>query len=396
MVWPCALPVDAYVAAGRRVEFPRPDCPSCAGPMVFWSGYWRHVREAGRCQKIFVPRLRCARCRVTHALLPAFVLAGRLDTAEMAGLVIEEAVGGGARPAAERAGVPHTTAREWLRRFRSRAGQTGVAFAGPAVAEYQRNGRAAPLPWNPVSSLTPAHDYSPAHVRAEGCEPPPGRRPPPGQRGKPASPALPAPRYAVRRARPGVPPGGLIWGESARLTRPWPPVADRPTFCSSHAPSGQAARRKPAIRSLTAAVRSQSSADGIRAGRRRCPLPALRAPSPPRLDPGALAVRRESRLACYNSRSWGDQREGNERHRRSRTHRPDAPCTRAGVRSGRLKAPPSAGGTKAGAPSVADRTAGARRCPSDRLASRTAGLTGRRHCWRSGPSATARPSRGCR
>ena len=49
IVWPCPLPVDAYVAAGREVEVPRPVCPSCAGPLVFWSGYWRHVRAAGRC-----------------------------------------------------------------------------------------------------------------------------------------------------------------------------------------------------------------------------------------------------------------------------------------------------------------------------------------------------------
>ena len=48
IVWPCPLPVDAYVAAGREVEVPRPVCPSCAGPLVFWSGYWRHVRAAGR------------------------------------------------------------------------------------------------------------------------------------------------------------------------------------------------------------------------------------------------------------------------------------------------------------------------------------------------------------
>ena len=43
IVWPCPLSVDAYVAAGRKVEFPRPDCPSCAGRLVFWSGYRRHV-----------------------------------------------------------------------------------------------------------------------------------------------------------------------------------------------------------------------------------------------------------------------------------------------------------------------------------------------------------------
>ena len=123
------------MAAGRAVEFPRLDCPSCAGPMGLWSGYWRYVREAGRCRKIFVPRERCGPCRVSHALLPAFVLAWRLDTAETVGGVIEEVAGGacGARPAAERAGVPHTTARGWLRRFRSRAAQTGVAFAALAV-----------------------------------------------------------------------------------------------------------------------------------------------------------------------------------------------------------------------------------------------------------------------
>jgi hypothetical protein len=135
IVWPCPLPVDVYVAAGRRVEFPRPECPSCAGPLVFWSGYRRHVRAAGRCRKIFVPRLRCGRCRVTHALLPAFVLAWRLDVAEAVGAVIGQVAGGvcGVRPAAARAGVPHTTARGWVRRFGARAPELGVAFAALAV-----------------------------------------------------------------------------------------------------------------------------------------------------------------------------------------------------------------------------------------------------------------------
>ena len=59
IVWPCPLSVDAYVAGGRELEFPRPDCPSCSCPMTFWSGYRRPVREAGLCHKIFVPRLRC-------------------------------------------------------------------------------------------------------------------------------------------------------------------------------------------------------------------------------------------------------------------------------------------------------------------------------------------------
>ncbi len=135
MVWPCPLPVDAYAAAGREVEFPRPACPSSAGPLVLWSGYWRHVREAGRCRKIFVPRLRCAPCGVSHALLPAFVLAWRLDVAETVGAVIGQVAGGpcGVRPAAARAGVPYTTARGWVRRFRARARELGAGFAALAV-----------------------------------------------------------------------------------------------------------------------------------------------------------------------------------------------------------------------------------------------------------------------
>jgi Domain of unknown function (DUF6431) len=135
IVWPCRLPVDAYVAAGREVEFPRPDCPSCRGPMIFWSGYLRHVREAGRCRMIFVPRLRCGCCRVSHALLPAFVLAWRLDVAETVGAVIGRVAGGvcGVRPAAAGAGVPYTTARGWVRRFRRRAPGLGAGFAGLAV-----------------------------------------------------------------------------------------------------------------------------------------------------------------------------------------------------------------------------------------------------------------------
>jgi Domain of unknown function (DUF6431) len=135
MVWPCLLPVDVYVAAGRGVEFPRPACPSCAGPLVLWSGYWRHVRAAGRCRKIFVPRLRCVPCGVSHALLPAFVLAWRLDVVETVGAVIAEVAAGGSgvRPAAARRAVPYTTARGWVRRFWCRAQELGTGFAALAV-----------------------------------------------------------------------------------------------------------------------------------------------------------------------------------------------------------------------------------------------------------------------
>jgi hypothetical protein len=135
IVWPCPLSVDAYAAAGRDAEFPRPECPSCRAPMTFWSGYRRYVRRAGLCRKIFIPRLRCGSCKVTHALLPAFVLAWRLDVAETVGTVIAAVAGGacGVRPASGRAGVPHTTARGWCRRFAARAPGLGAGFAGLAV-----------------------------------------------------------------------------------------------------------------------------------------------------------------------------------------------------------------------------------------------------------------------
>jgi hypothetical protein len=148
MVWPCPLTVDAYAAAGRDVRFPRLDCPGCAVPMTFWSGYLRWVREAGCCRRIFVPRLRCGPCGVSHALLPAFVLAWRLDAAVTIGLVIGQVAGGacGVRPAAERAGVPHATARGWVRRFAARAPQIGAGFAALAV---ELGGPAVTLPAGP-------------------------------------------------------------------------------------------------------------------------------------------------------------------------------------------------------------------------------------------------------
>jgi transposase-like protein len=135
IVWPCTLPVDVYAAAERQVEVPRADCPSCQGPMVFWSGYSRFVRHQGRDHRIWVPRVRCRWCSTTHALLPAFVSRNRLDSTETIGDVLESATsgGGGVRPAAERLGVPHTTARGWVRRFGRSARRLGVAIAALAV-----------------------------------------------------------------------------------------------------------------------------------------------------------------------------------------------------------------------------------------------------------------------
>lgn len=135
IVWLCPLSVDAYVEAGREIEVPRPDCPGCAVPMSFWSGYRRYVRDGGVCRRVFVPRARCGPCATTHALLPAFLLVGRLDVVETVGAVVAQVASGrsGVRPAAQCVGVPHTTARGWWRCFKLRAARLAVAFSALAV-----------------------------------------------------------------------------------------------------------------------------------------------------------------------------------------------------------------------------------------------------------------------
>ena len=135
IVWACALSVDEYVAAGRAVAVPRPRCPACATAMAFWSSYERSVRHRGLFLKLWVRRVRCRRCGATHALVPSFCLVGRLDDVEVIGGVLTAVVGGatGVRPAADEADVPHTTARDWVRRFCRRAALIAAAFAAVAV-----------------------------------------------------------------------------------------------------------------------------------------------------------------------------------------------------------------------------------------------------------------------
>jgi hypothetical protein len=103
--------------------------------MSWWSGYRRFVRSGGSSHAIFVPRVRCGACAKTDAVLPAFVVSGRLDAVETIGAVIEDVVGGvsGVRPAAAALDVPHTTARGWVRRFVARAAGLSVGFAALAV-----------------------------------------------------------------------------------------------------------------------------------------------------------------------------------------------------------------------------------------------------------------------
>jgi hypothetical protein len=131
--WLCRLDVESYVAAGRDVEVPRPRCPTCRRRMIFWHGYPRYVRKRGS-PRIWVRRAKCQECSVSHGLLPAFLLQRRLDPVNVIGGALVRMVGGvGARPAAEAAGVPHSTARSWRRRYRARAPALVAALTGLLV-----------------------------------------------------------------------------------------------------------------------------------------------------------------------------------------------------------------------------------------------------------------------
>jgi transposase-like protein len=133
IVWLCPLDVSTYATLGRDVPAPRPACPRCGGPTGPWSGYLRHLRDA-ELHRIFVPRVRCKRCRRTAALLPWFVTPYRWDTVEVIGRALELAVSGqGVRRIAATLERPETTVREWCRRFRAVAGSLAAVLLSAAV-----------------------------------------------------------------------------------------------------------------------------------------------------------------------------------------------------------------------------------------------------------------------
>jgi hypothetical protein len=133
IVWPTALGVEQYAAAGRDVEVPRLECPGCKEPMSYWGWYGRDVR-AGRCQVLWVRRQRCRGCRASHAVLPSFVTHGRLDAVGVIGPALEAMVAGGARVAADALDLPYTTVRDWRRRFGARAEMLAIGAVRACVA----------------------------------------------------------------------------------------------------------------------------------------------------------------------------------------------------------------------------------------------------------------------
>jgi transposase-like protein len=99
-----------------------------------WSGYARWLRDDGE-YRIWVRRGRCPACRLTHALLPDFVHARRLDAVEVIGAALELGIAGlGMRAVAIRLGLAHSTARDWRRRHRARAPAHLAHLAAVAVS----------------------------------------------------------------------------------------------------------------------------------------------------------------------------------------------------------------------------------------------------------------------
>ena len=109
IIWPFSSSIEEYVKRGKDIDVPRPDCPKCSVPMVFWSSYKRYVRHLGKDLTICIKRARCKGCKVTDSLLPSFLLLNRLDCVETIGTAVEAVFGEGSTimAAGLGAGVPY-------------------------------------------------------------------------------------------------------------------------------------------------------------------------------------------------------------------------------------------------------------------------------------------------
>ena len=130
--------VGPWLDAGMR-------CPACAGGLGSWGGYRRRVRVSRARFRLLVRRARCKVCGRTHALLPGFLLAQRLDVADVVGCALGMAAEGrGYRPIATALGLKETTVRSWLRRLRARVDVLRGWFVALAVEMAEPSPRAPP------------------------------------------------------------------------------------------------------------------------------------------------------------------------------------------------------------------------------------------------------------
>jgi transposase-like protein len=130
--------IGPSLAAGMR-------CSACAGELGSWGSYPRRVRVGRAMFRLLVRRASCRACERTHALLPGFLLARRLDAVDAVGCALGMAVEGrGYRPIAAALGRSVSTVRGWLRRLRARADLLRGWFVGLAVEMAEPPARAPP------------------------------------------------------------------------------------------------------------------------------------------------------------------------------------------------------------------------------------------------------------
>ena len=140
--------VKAVLCRGVGPELaPEARCPACGGDLGRWGSYERWVRRREEVFSLRLARAICRSCGRTHALLPSFLLAGRIDLAEAILDALRMAGGGrGHRPIAAGAMVPEATVRGWLRRARRMAAAWHAVFAALAFELGARPGRSPPAP----------------------------------------------------------------------------------------------------------------------------------------------------------------------------------------------------------------------------------------------------------
>ncbi|MHB1535555.1 MAG: DUF6431 domain-containing protein [Acidimicrobiales bacterium] len=108
---------------------------ACDRSMCFDGSYRRRVRHLGVVHRVTIRRVRCPSCGLGSAVLPEFVLVGRLDSAETIGAALVTATGAPRTEAAHHlfAGVPARTVRSRKARFKERAPLLGCGLASFAV-----------------------------------------------------------------------------------------------------------------------------------------------------------------------------------------------------------------------------------------------------------------------
>lgn len=147
--------------------------------MAFDGRYPRRVREAGVTYRVLVRRARCSACGLGDAVVPDFVLRGRLDSTQAVGAAVVAYAGVELPAHAEAlyAGVPARTVRSWRQRFAGRAEQLWGRLGAVSVGWGGRDGLADAPSSTPVGAAVGAIGavWRAARRRPDADVPPPWR-----------------------------------------------------------------------------------------------------------------------------------------------------------------------------------------------------------------------------